>query len=352
MGNVKNAITTDEALAGKSTNEIFEETSEEKENYYVYEYFSDRNGEIENTEGKIVHISKGDVYYVGKGINNRVTSGIRNNECEKFKRELGFNYRIVKSGMCEKDALLYEKEKIQEYLEAGIYLTNVLSGSIEKTDENTMGMIKYLVKLCEANIISMSNRDIALEIESNPETVAIFRNKEEKGEDIEEIIPDNLSYFLDKYDYDNPRERDLKYCNIKYVLDMAEKGVIKATQAQIAEYYEESSTVISCISKNKYKSVRKPIKPNDLEEILVKFNPNNVTEEERNKGCMMYIIKNLIEKGILKMTVKDLVRETKNIYGINAMQIADIKRSGQRIKLFKPDGEIFAMLFSKYYFPD
>lgn len=89
-----------------------------------------------------------------------------------------------------------------------------------------------------------------------------------------------------------------------------------------------------------------------MEEILVKFNPNNVTEEERNKGCMMYIIKNLIEKGILKMTVKDLVRETKNIYGINAMQIADIKRSGQRIKLFKPDGEIFAMLFSKYYFPD
>ena len=198
----------------------------------------------------------------------------------------------------------------------------------------------------------MTNSEIALELDSNTETVRRIRKEKEAYKAILINIPDNLWYFLKEYDYDKMSEKELKYSNIKYVLDLLEKGVIKASQAQIAKYYGENTKTISGIKSGKYEMIKRSIKPENIEEILVMFNENNVSDDEKNKGYIMYIIKHFIETGVLKMTVRDLVRETKDIYGISAMQIADIKRNGQKVKLFKPNGEIFAMLFSKYYFPD
>lgn len=338
-------LTQEKAIAVENTNETIENS------YYVYEYFSDRSGEIQNDEGEIIHISKGDVYYVGRGRGNRARAGRRNEECEKFKKIFGFSYRIIKDGMDDKEASLYEREKIIEYIENGMYLTNIKSGSAAKADDETKGKIKYLVRLCEAMLIKMSNDNISDELECRKEIVGIIRSDREYAEKINIVIPENLKYLLEKYDYDLSNEKDLKFYNIKYVLGLVDRGVIKATQSQIADYYGESEQTVSGIRKNKFGEMRE-VKPENLSEILIKFSPNNVTEEEKNKGYVMYIVKNLIDTGILKMTVRDLARDTKHIYGISEMQIADMRRRGRDIKLFKPDGEMFAMLFSKYYFPD
>ena len=66
----------------------------------------------------------------------------------------------------------------------------------------------------------------------------------------------------------------------------------------------------------------------------------------------MYIVKNFIDTGILKMTMRDLVRETKEVYNISEMQIADMRRRSVGLKLIKPSGEIIGKLFEKYYFSD
>ncbi len=66
----------------------------------------------------------------------------------------------------------------------------------------------------------------------------------------------------------------------------------------------------------------------------------------------MYIVKNFIDTGILKMTIRDLVRETKHIYNISEMQVADMKRRCVSLELVKPSGEVIGKLFEKYYFSE
>lgn len=93
-------------------------------------------------------------------------------------------------------------------------------------------------------------------------------------------------------------------------------------------------------------------KPDNIEEILIEFNPNKYTEEEKNRGCIVYIMRHFIDKGILKMTITDLANETERFYHINRQAISDIKRSTIDIKPFKPDREVLGILFEKYYFPE
>ncbi len=83
--------------------------------YYVYEYVSNDSKEIITSDDKCIFIKKGTPFYVGKG--NRVTTGIRNLECEKFKKELGWEYNIKKDKLSEEEALNFEKELIQKYLD-------------------------------------------------------------------------------------------------------------------------------------------------------------------------------------------------------------------------------------------
>ena len=35
--------------------------------YYIYRYFAEKSGKIENREGKTVELHEGDTYYIGKG---------------------------------------------------------------------------------------------------------------------------------------------------------------------------------------------------------------------------------------------------------------------------------------------
>ena len=287
--------------------------------YYVYEYVSNDSKEIITSDDKCIFIKKGTPFYVGKG--NRVTTGIRNLECEKFKKELGWEYNIKKDKLSEEEALNFEKELIQKYL--------------------------------DNEIIKMSQEQIALETDSYTSIVSNIRtNKDGKFSKLKPKCPDNIKYILQEYDFDKISDKDLKYANIKYVLDLIDKGIIKATQTQVAEYFSEHTTVTSGIKKGKYTTVTKSIKPENLDEILLEFDLNKLTLDEKNKGSIMYIVKNFIDTGILKMTMRDLVRETKEVYNISEMQIADMRRRSVGLELIKPSGEIIGKLFEKYYFSD
>ena len=321
--------------------------------YYVYEYISDDSKEITTNSNKCMFITKGTPFYIGKGKGNRVTTGIRNLECEKFKNELGWDYIIKKDKLSEEEALNFEKELIQEYLDKGIYLTNCLSGNSSQADIETLRVIKYIFMLIDNEIIKMSQEQIALETDSYTSIVSNIRtNKDGKFSKLRPKCPDNIKYILQEYDFDKISEKDLKYANIKYVLDLMDKGIIKATQTQIAEYFDEYTTTISGIKKGKYTTVTKSIKPHNLDEILMEFDLNKLTLDEKNKGNIMYIVKNFIDTGILKMTIRDLVRETKDTYNINEMQIADMRRRSLGMELVKPSGDMIGKLFEKYYFSD
>jgi len=69
-------------------------------NYYVYEYY------IKDT---------GEVFYVGKGKDRRVTSGKRNRFCEDMKRSHDWDWRIVYHDLSEEDAFNFERNLIAWY---------------------------------------------------------------------------------------------------------------------------------------------------------------------------------------------------------------------------------------------
>lgn len=185
--------------------------------YYIYRYFAEKSGKIENMEGKTIELREGDTYYIGKG--NRVKRGARNYECEQFKKVFGFRYEIIKENMEESQAYEYEGEKIEEYRKEGKYLTNRYSGGSGKTDNETIGVIKYLILLRDNDVIKMSDEDIAIETESYSGVVWEIRNGK-RGIDIGLVIPDNLSYILKEYDPVD--EKSILYSNIKYVIELSE----------------------------------------------------------------------------------------------------------------------------------
>lgn len=320
----------------------------ELNNYYVYEYLATQDVEINNRNAEIVLIAKGDVYYVGKGTGDRYKRGTRNNECEYFKKECGWEYRKIKDNLTEEEALNYEKELIEKYTANGFYLTNCLYGSTCNISNEIIANIKFLIMLCSSNVIKMSQCQIAIETESYTPLISEIYNDENKYKNIKPQCPDNIAYILNEYNYEKLSDRDIKFGNIKYILNLVDNGILKMTQSEIAKYYEETTSTISSIKNNKFQNEIKSIKPINLDEILLEFQINRLTREEINKGSVMYIYYNFIQTGVLQMTVRDLVRETKEIYGITEMQIYDIKRRSD-VELVMPSKDILGKIFYKYY---
>jgi hypothetical protein len=83
-------------------------------NYYVYEYFI---------------IDTGEVFYVGKGKNDRAFKYKRNKFCEDMKNTHEWNIRIVNENLMEEDAFNKERDLIKYYRDNTNYrLTNQTDG--------------------------------------------------------------------------------------------------------------------------------------------------------------------------------------------------------------------------------
>lgn len=320
--------------------------------YYVYEYYALQDGTVQFNE-EIFSLRQGDVYYVGKGTGNRLSKGIRNMKCESFKKAVGFGYRIIRGDLTEEEALEYEREIIQGYKEKGTLLTNKLNGNSIGIDVETISNIKYLIRLIKAGVIKMSQEAVALETESYHVLVNQLFNLDES--DVENKYnkvlvkcPDNIEYILKEYDAEKLSDKDVKYGNIKYVLKLMDQNVIKANQREIADYFNESTTVVSGIKKEKYQNVI-PLKPDNLAEILIKFDCGKLTEIEIKEGSIKYIIDKLIEPRILNMTLMDLAKELTDSHGITYNWLQDLKRRRINVRYVKPSSEILARLFEKYH---
>jgi hypothetical protein len=320
--------------------------------YYVYEYFAEKDGIVNTSKGDL-NIKKGDVYYVGKGINNRVSQGIRNMDCEKCKKEVGWKYQIVKDGLNEDAAFAYEKQTIEEYKNNGLPLTNKTNGNSTNIDKTTIANIKYLVKLVKSGAIKMSYENIALETESYSSLVFdLYTNENGANDKYKNIIPkcpDNINYIVEEYDSNKLTDRDIIFGNIAYVLNLLEQGMIKATQNQIADYFGVQDTVVSGIKKGKYAKEIPPIKPDNLGELLQLFDIGKLTDTEIKDGSIKYIIDKLIDTNILTMTIADLVRELGEKYSITYNWVQDLKRRKENVQYVKPSPDILANLFDKYH---
>ncbi|MFJ7639409.1 hypothetical protein [Peribacillus sp. NPDC097225] len=324
----------------------------EENNYYVYEYYTLNGGATQFNEESF-DVKIGDVYYVGKGTGKRVTSGIRNMKCEHFKKVFGFGHRIVRSGLSEEEALQFEKDLISKYREGGMALTNKLSGKIAGIDIEAISQIKYLILLVKAGLIKMSQEVIALETETYQVLVNTLFNLNEldTGNKYNKIIPkcpDNIEFILDEYSAEKLSDRDIKFGNIKYVLNLLENNLIKTNQREIADFFEESTAVVSGIKKDKYQNIN-PIKPMNLAEILKKFDIGKLTDNEIREGSIKYIIDKLIEPNILNMTLMDLAKELGESHGITYNWLQDLKRRRINVRYVKPSPDILANLFDKYH---
>jgi hypothetical protein len=325
--------------------------------YYVYEYYSEVDGEVALNDETII-INKGDVYYVGKGTGNRVKSGARNVDCEKFKNEVGWNYRIIKDKLTEEDALILESELIEEYRSNGIFLTNTLSGNIIRVNNHSIGITKYLINLVKSGCVIMSRDELTFETNTHSTFIwdmmqIMEGKKEDKYANILPKCPENIGYILDKYDSSKLNERDIKFGNIKYVLELMDFNVLKITQSDIAKEFNESATVVSSIKKEKYANEIKSIRPDNLTELLLKYDTGKFTESELKDGVILYIIEKLIESNVLRMTITDMIYELQDTYhGLTMNSVQEIKRRRDKVKLIKPDSSIISILFAKYYFDE
>lgn len=301
--------------------------TEMKNEYYVYEYY------IQNTN---------DVFYVGKGTKNRAWKDVRNAACEQIKNEYDWDIRIVKDNLTEESALELEKELIVKYREKGDILTNILPGGIKPTDSNIIGNIKYLLFLLDKKVINISLNELANLFFISSSTVWHIANAGHYSE-IEESIPENIDDIVNTYHYNAYNEEKTRAGNIKYVLSLMERGVIKASQAKIAEYFNMTGSNVSSIKKQQTHPDVPPIIPNDIGKLLKEFDPFFLSEEEKLKGYISFILR-LRNEGILSITNTEIG----NILDTTLYMISEFTRTSEerryQFKEVRPTEEIMKKL--------
>lgn len=329
-----------------------------KNRFYVYKYIAKEEGAvkqfIKNKKNEVIgeeeiYLQKGDAFYIGKGQDKRCDKNIRNENCEIIKKELGYDCVIIKENLTEEEALNLECEIIDDYRIRKKYLTNILRGSSSQSEIEEYRIVKYLLNLKKEGVINITYTNITKETGVNHAMIsAIQNNKGGKYGDIVAKCPDNIDYILKEYDAEILDETTLKYSNIKYVLNLMDGGIIKATQVDIAKYFNEEPTLVNSIYKDKQKGVKRAIKPDNLADILKCFNPYNLTEDEIRKGKLMSLYNMFVDNPNYSLTEADLIRETQHIYGISVNGLSDLKRRGTKTRLVHPEKSVVSNIVEKY----
>ncbi|WP_102336359.1 hypothetical protein [Salimicrobium jeotgali] len=315
----------------KDSNEVADLPLKESCDYYVYEYY------IKESE---------EVFYVGKGKGDRAWRDSRNFECEKIKDEYHWEIRIVKRDCTEDEALRIEKDLIEKYRKDGVMLTNVMPGSVKPTEKETIGYVKYLAFLIEKKVLNISNADIANLLLINQTVVWNIINTENYA-DIDTLLPENINEIIHKYHVNAYDEDQIKVGNIKYILNLMEKGVLKLTQSQLAEFYEMTPSNVSSIKKEHTHPNIPMLIPENIGEIFKKYDVFYVSEEEKIRGMIMFILR-LRNEGTLKMTNRDVGK----VLGVSDYLVAEFNRSNEDrkyiFKEYRPNEEIMAKLASYF----
>lgn len=307
------------------------ELTDDNKDYYVYEYY------IEETE---------EVFYVGKGIGNRAWRDVRNLECEKIKSKYNWDIRIVQENLKENEALKIERKLIDKYRKESDKLTNIMPGNSPPTEKEKIGCVKYLVFLVEKNVLNLTLSDISSILLINPTTVWSIANTDDYN-DVEPMLPENIGEIIQNHHVHAYTENQVKIGNIKYVLDLIHKNVLNLTQAELSNYYGETPSNISSIKKgNTHKNVPLLI-PEDIGDIFKKYDVFYVSEEEKKRGMLVFIIR-LREEGIIKITNKDIGR----ILDVSPYFVAEFTRRNEdrkyTAKEYRPNAEVMAKLSSYF----
>lgn len=291
----------------KSENESNISKDDLKE-YYVYEFYLRKSNEV---------------FYVGKGTKKRAWKDVRNAACEQIKQQYDWDMRIVQNNMLEEDALLLEKKLILNYRENGGILTNILPGNSKITDTEIISHIKYVLFLIEQKVIAMSLSELSNIFFINSSTVWNIANTDTYL-NIEPLIPDNIEQIINTYNYNSYNKERTRAGNIKYVLSLLEKGVIKTTQSKIADFYGMTGSNVSSIKKGQTHSEVPPLLPENIGEILVLFNPFNLSEEEKLKGHIAFILR-LKKERIVSINNTELA----NLLGTTTYMISEFTRNNE-----------------------
>jgi transcriptional regulator with XRE-family HTH domain len=289
------------------TNEI-EEQQNLKSDYYVYEYLIKDSLEV---------------FYVGKGVAERAWKDTRNSACEQLKKEYEWDINIVQENLTEEEALELEKNLILKYREEGDLLTNILPGGIKATDIEIVGRVKYLLFLLEKKVINISLSELASLFLMSSSTVWLIA-KSDHYSDVESTIPKNINEIIEQYHAHAYNEERTRAGNVKYVLSLLEKGVIKCSQAKIAEHLGMTPSNISSIKKGQTHSDVPPLIPEDIGDILEKFNPFYLSEEEKLKGRIAFIIR-LRNEGTISITNTDIA----SILSTSSYLVAEFTRTNE-----------------------
>ncbi|WP_100402531.1 GIY-YIG nuclease family protein [Bacillus sp. FJAT-42315] len=298
--------------------------------YYVYEYF------IKDTQ---------EVFYVGMGKGNRVTTDTRNLECEKIKKEFEWSYRIVQDNLTEQEASVLEIQKIIDYREAGQPLTNIKPGGVgEKLDEDAIAKTKYLVFLNKHNVIKMTHNEVCEETGVYSSLVSCLYSDELYPE-IQHKVPNDIDDIIRRYNTRTYTEEEKKVGYIKYILELLDKGVIKMPQTQLASLFNMTPSNISSIKKEKTHAKIPAIVPDNIGYYLREYDINIISEEERKIGNLKFILR-LKEEGVINIQDK----QVSEILGVSSYYVADVKRPPDEkrnrysYQEVRPDKDIIAKL--------
>lgn len=312
---------------------------------YVYQYLTKNSGEVEliiDGENRKVILEADKVFYIGKGKNKRDSKDSRNHNCEVIKNTLGYYIKRIEENLSEQEAYKLEEELIAKYRGKEEAIANKNGKYTPIPDNDTIRKIKYILALKENNIISISIENLAEEM--GVSTSIIRSIIEGKYENIIPMYPEDMEYIFKKYE----DKSKIRNANIRYIINLLETPLLNATKADISRYYNISVQNLDYICKES----DYVLKPENLNEILKHFNPYNLSEEDKIKGAIMFIVYNYIDTNTMNITYDELEEEARRYYSnlkLPKYIISELKKNnGKPIRLCKPEKEFFIYLWDKY----
>lgn len=282
---------------------------------------------------------KGNIFYVGKGKNNRAYNGERNYQCELYKKLNDWKVEIISYFKDEKEALENELKLIKKYKEEGHPITNIIwvneNTTINIFSEEKISHIKYILFLRENNVIKISDNDIFKEFQTHFKMLQDCKNNIYKN--IRMTIPDDIEEIIKKYHIDVLNDDEIKIANIKYLCELNKKGVIRATLKEIGDEFGISNTLVSNYEKEQVRADIAPKKPIDLHKYLCKYKPDRLIKEQLRWSMVKWVYDKK-ESGFFNMTNRDIA----DIFEIPHGTIEDINR--KNIEAIKPIQEILIKL--------